>query len=1005
MNEDKELFLPDTTVKLGTLRRVLNDTYGLDIIKLKMATNTEIASTIVNQLGGMGRLNMMTGAYNFGALPNGVTFRIKNQRANVIKITLTSMDLYNLEVGRLRGGKYTIVTENLGLYNDMLKPAIEKATGMYLSLFAKGGGVGSEIAQMGTTVITKEYIDRFDMLSSAYNMSDINYYMFRGELKRPIEEVERNIARAKEEIEVVNKRLPFTTWELKLKKGQNKFEFMGDVYEIYTEKRPMESYGWRNRGWEKAYYGIRKITNNSEKDYFTQLPYHEKKEELISMLNWKFIKSIYERGEIDYPLPEKDSFQDGGTINSVREFTQEDFDKLMESGLFRAHRSVVLLNIYPTNGSKLVGKFNSDKEYIYISGKKDLSNPLVEWLSENSYVTSDEYRSLANGGGVGKLKVGDIVVGYKYDTLKNKYVKGLVKGEVLEITPNSARVKYFNPDGTTHTQKEHLNNLKKYADGGGVGGTFDSSSTGEVLGGTYGSSESGEMIGGTMASSMYKNGGGVGEDFSVWKLSKSGVVKLKTGTMTALNRFLNKEKSLQNKGLASIFDGKSGVVTFPSNVTQNEVIKYNNSMGNGSATSQEYANGGGVGDEISIATKYGKMLNEISKEKQFNKKIELNSQLNQFAKQNEISIDNNNIIYIKGNKVAYIDKLNSKTGQSKINWIIKKYANGGGVADDKKWSGFVRYRIEKWIPSKGYVAENFESKKYHTIAKDSYEAKNNIQDKFLNDTDYKDVMDYSRVVLDYANGGGIGEKENIVVKSLQIAEMIKKTMQESGSTNVQIKKGKKQFNPLLETSHWQEYIIEWDKKYANGGGIGGTSDSAEMDAPTLGGTMSSSMFEGDTYSNRFENKLWNEIADGTPHSFKYGGRAPKGSYTWAKHKSLMAKSLPYKYMLVDENGDRLEYSYGLKTMASVNSYLNFLTRENRGYMRTPRKIFLFDIEKNSVVDTYVWVDKTSASEGKNIGYFGLERTMAKGGNCGCKEKYDEGGNAECGCWHYDIGGL
>ena len=462
-----------------------------------MATNTEIASTIVNQLGGMGRLNMMTGAYNFGALPNGVTFRIKNQRANVIKITLTSMDLYNLEVGRLRGGKYTIVTENLGLYNDMLKPAIEKATGMYLSL------------------------------------------------------------------------------------------------------------------------------------------------------------------------------QDGGTLVSERRFTDYDFDKLMESGLFRAHRSVVLLNIYPTNGSKLVGKFNSEKEYLYISGKKDLSNPLVEWLSENSYVTSDEYRSLA--------------------------------------------------------------------DGGGVGGTFDSSSTGEVLGGTYGSSESGEMIGGTMASSMYKNGGGVGEDFSVWKLSKSGVVKLKTGTMTALNRFLNKEKSLQNKGLASIFDGKSGVVTFPSNVTENEVIKYNNSMGNGSATSQEYAKGGGVGAIIEVVG--------------------------------------------KGDRGAF---------------------------RKREYEGMTEKEVSDWWESRGYKP-----------------SKNKSESKLKPYTFYINKM-------------------------------------------------------------------------ANGGGIGGTSDSADMNAPMIGGTMSSSMFEGGSYDNKFENKLWNEIADGTPHSFKKGGKVE---------------------------------------------------------------------------------------------------------DCGCKEKYDEGGNAECGCWHYDIGGL
>jgi hypothetical protein len=521
MNEDKELFLPDTTVKLGTLRRVLNDTYGLDIIKLKMATNTEIASTIVNQLGGMGRLNMMTGAYNFGALPNGVTFRIKNQRANVIKITLTSMDLYNLEVGRLRGGKYTIVTENLGLYNDMLKPAIEKATGMYLSL------------------------------------------------------------------------------------------------------------------------------------------------------------------------------QDGGTLLSTRRFTDNDFDKLMESGLFRAHKSVVLLNIYPTNGSKLVGKFNSEKEYIYISGKKDLSNPLVEWLSENSYVTSDEYRSLA--------------------------------------------------------------------DGGGVGGTFDSSSTGEVLGGTYGSSESGEMIGGTMASSMYAKG-------STLRASNSPVLEFVNFeddwhiNLLKLNPNRNQQSGLLYKG------GNKYAVIRISNKGKQELFEF-------------------------------KTLEQA--EDKFDKLVTQSTTFSPISTRGKI----------EGN-----------------------YANGGGVGEDKNWSGFVRYRMEKWIPSKGQVIENLESKKYHTTAKDSYEAKNNIQNKFLNDTDYKDFMDYSRVVLTYANGGGIG----------------------------------------------------------------GTSDSAEMDAPTLGGTMSSSMFEGDTYSNRFENKLWNEIADGTPHSFKKGGKVS---------------------------------------------------------------------------------------------------------DCGCKEKYDEGGNAECGCWHYDIGGL
>ena len=54
-----------------------------------------IANTILEQLGGAGRLRMMTGAYNFVDLGNGLSFKIKNQRAvevgiiqNLLEITL-----------------------------------------------------------------------------------------------------------------------------------------------------------------------------------------------------------------------------------------------------------------------------------------------------------------------------------------------------------------------------------------------------------------------------------------------------------------------------------------------------------------------------------------------------------------------------------------------------------------------------------------------------------------------------------------------------------------------------------------------------------------------------------------------------------------------------------------------------------------------------------------------------------------------------------------------------
>ena len=44
-----------------------------------------------------------------------------------------------------------------------------------------------------------------------------------------------------------------------------------------------------------------------------------------------------------------------------------------------------------------------------------------------------------------------------------------------------------------------------------------------------------------------------------------------------------------------------------------------------------------------------------------------------------ILFPNNNVIYVNGVKLAYIDKINQKTGQEKSNWEIKKYADGGYI--------------------------------------------------------------------------------------------------------------------------------------------------------------------------------------------------------------------------------------------------------------------------------------------------------------------------------------
>lgn len=111
-----------------------------------MATDTKIAETIIGQLGGQNKLRMMTGAYNFIAHDNGVSFKIKNAKANYIKILVTGMDLYDLEIGRIRGATYKVVNKSEGVYADMLRPIIERVTGMYLSLYKTGGNTSEKVA-------------------------------------------------------------------------------------------------------------------------------------------------------------------------------------------------------------------------------------------------------------------------------------------------------------------------------------------------------------------------------------------------------------------------------------------------------------------------------------------------------------------------------------------------------------------------------------------------------------------------------------------------------------------------------------------------------------------------------------------------------------------------------------------------------------------------------------------------------------------------------------------
>lgn len=106
-----------------------------------MVTSEEanaVATTILQQLGGGGRLKAMIGANNMFSTCDGyvaLQFKFKGSRKwNFVKIVLNAMDTYDITFYNL--GKYDIKAEQTfeGYYADMMKDLFEEQTGLALSL-------------------------------------------------------------------------------------------------------------------------------------------------------------------------------------------------------------------------------------------------------------------------------------------------------------------------------------------------------------------------------------------------------------------------------------------------------------------------------------------------------------------------------------------------------------------------------------------------------------------------------------------------------------------------------------------------------------------------------------------------------------------------------------------------------------------------------------------------------------------------------------------------------
>ena len=87
-----------------------------------------VANDIRQILGGT---LVMIGAKNLGGTLNSLSFRIGGnvKRVNHIKITLNSLDLFDIEFNTIRGFKVTKTVTETGLFNDMLKDSIKRNTG------------------------------------------------------------------------------------------------------------------------------------------------------------------------------------------------------------------------------------------------------------------------------------------------------------------------------------------------------------------------------------------------------------------------------------------------------------------------------------------------------------------------------------------------------------------------------------------------------------------------------------------------------------------------------------------------------------------------------------------------------------------------------------------------------------------------------------------------------------------------------------------------------------
>lgn len=97
----------------------------------------QVAQTILNQLGGIGKLRLMVGMNQAVVSENSVKFSFKgSKKSNMCKITLLPSDTYLVQFYKFtkKNLSFDTVNEYNDIYSDQLVEIFETSTGLFLSL-------------------------------------------------------------------------------------------------------------------------------------------------------------------------------------------------------------------------------------------------------------------------------------------------------------------------------------------------------------------------------------------------------------------------------------------------------------------------------------------------------------------------------------------------------------------------------------------------------------------------------------------------------------------------------------------------------------------------------------------------------------------------------------------------------------------------------------------------------------------------------------------------------